>query len=92
MNDITLGSLGLLESITDWEISSEPSLSDHRHILFILRGSVPVYLIRNLKGPKWCSFKGHLKDILEKNPEMNIKNEAGLGLAIHWVQQALISA
>jgi hypothetical protein len=23
---------------------------------------------------------------------MNMKNEAGLGLAIHWVQQALISA
>jgi hypothetical protein len=23
---------------------------------------------------------------------MDLKNEAGLGLAIHWVQQALISA
>jgi hypothetical protein len=23
---------------------------------------------------------------------MNMKNEAGLGLGIHWVQQALISA
>jgi len=23
---------------------------------------------------------------------MNMKNEAGLGLTIHWVQQALISA
>jgi hypothetical protein len=29
--DITLGSYGLLESITDWEASSEPSLSDHKH-------------------------------------------------------------
>jgi len=40
--DITLGSYGLLDSITGWEVSLEPSLSDHRHILFILRGSVPV--------------------------------------------------
>jgi hypothetical protein len=28
--DITLGSLRLLESIIGWEVSSEPSLSDHR--------------------------------------------------------------
>jgi hypothetical protein len=34
--DITLGSLRLLESIIGWEVSSEPSLSDHRHILFTL--------------------------------------------------------
>jgi len=31
-----------------------------------------------------------MKDRLQKGPETNMKNEAGLGLAIHWVQQALI--
>ena len=36
--DITLGSYGLLESITVCEVSADPSLSDHRHILFTLRG------------------------------------------------------
>ena len=36
VTDITLRSLRLLESITGWEVSSEPSLSDHRYILFIL--------------------------------------------------------
>jgi hypothetical protein len=34
--DITQGSLRLLENIIGWEVSPEPSLSDHRHILFIL--------------------------------------------------------
>ena len=29
---------------------------------------------------------------MERGTEMNLKDEAGLGLAIHWVQQALISA
>ena len=29
---------------------------------------------------------------LERGPEMNMKDEAGLGLAVHWVQQALITA
>jgi len=43
-------------------------------------------------GTNWGSFRGDLKDRLERGPEMNMKSETGLGLAIHWVQQALISA
>jgi hypothetical protein len=90
--DITLGSFGLLESITSWEVSSEPSLSDHRRILFTLQGSVPVRLISFPRGTNWGSFKEGLRDRVEKGPEMNMKNGAGLGLAVHWVQKALISA
>jgi hypothetical protein len=86
--DITLGSLRLLESIIGWEVSSEPSVSDHRHILFTLRGSVLVRLIRNPRGTNWGSFKEDLRDWLERGPEMDMKSEAGLGLVIHWVQQA----
>jgi len=40
--DITLQSFKLLESIIGWEVSSEPSLLDHRHILFTSQGSVLV--------------------------------------------------
>jgi len=54
--DITLRSYGLLESITGWEVTREPSLSDHRHILFTLWGSFPVLLIRNPRGTNWGSF------------------------------------
>ena len=92
MTDITLGSLRLLESIIGWEVSSEPSLSDQRHIVFILQGSVLVRLIRNPRGTNWGSFKEDLRDRLERGPQMDTKSEAGLGLVIHWVQQALILA
>jgi hypothetical protein len=37
--DNTLESLRLLEFIVDWEVLSELSLSDHRYILFTMRGS-----------------------------------------------------
>ena len=47
MIDITLGSFGLLDSFKSWEVSSESSLSDHRHILSTLQGSLPETLIRN---------------------------------------------
>jgi hypothetical protein len=58
---ITLGSFGLLESIKSWEVSSEPSLLDHRHILFTLQGSLPAPGIRNLRGTEWDSF---LEDLM----------------------------
>jgi hypothetical protein len=89
---ITIGSFGFLENITRWKVSSEPSLSNHRPILFTIQGSVPVRLIRNPRGPNWGSFREVLKDRLERGPQMNMKDEAGLGLASHWVQQALLSA
>jgi hypothetical protein len=81
--DITLGSYGLLEIITDWEVSLEPSLSGHRHILFTLRGSVPAFLIRNPRGTNWGSFREDLRERVERVPEMSVRNEAGLGLAVH---------
>jgi hypothetical protein len=56
--DIILGSCGLLEKTTDWEVSAEPSLSDHRHNLVSLRGSVPAPLIRNPRAPTGVPFEG----------------------------------
>ena len=53
---ITLGKYRLLESINCWVVSQEPSLSDHRHIPFTLRGSIPVLWIRNPRGTNWGSF------------------------------------
>ena len=90
--DITLGSYGLLENITGWEVSLEPSLSDHRHILFAVQGSVPIPQIRKLRGTNWGSFLEVLKENLDRGPEMNMKDVAGLRLAVHWIQQTLISA
>jgi hypothetical protein len=66
-------------------------MSDHTHIPSILRGFVPVCLIRKSRGKKWGSFKEDLRDRLEMGPEMNKTHETGVGLAIRRVQQALIS-
>jgi hypothetical protein len=92
VTDITLGSIGLVERFTSWEVSSEPSLSDHRHILFMLEGSVPVRLIRNPRVTNLDSFQEGLKGRLERGPEMKMKDDTRLGLAILFVQQALILA
>lgn len=69
-----------------WEFSSEPSLSDHRHVLFNLERPVPVRLIMNPRGTRWDSFREKLKGRLGRGPEMNVKDEAALGLAILFIR------
>jgi len=66
--DISVGFYGLLESISGWEVSLEPSLSDHRHILFTLWGSMLVPLIRNPRGTNWGSFQEAVREKLERGP------------------------
>jgi len=53
---------------------------------------VPAFLIRNPRGTNWGSFREDLRERLERVTEMSVRDDAGLGLAVHWVQQALISA
>jgi hypothetical protein len=90
--DITLRCFGLLENFKNLEVSCKPSLSDHRHILFNLEGSILVHLFRNPRGANWDSFREGLKGRLGQGPEMNMIDEAGMGLPICFDQQVVISA
>lgn len=51
-----------------------------------------VRLFRNPRGTNWDSFREGLKGRLEQGPEINMNDEAGMGLSIHFVQQVVISA
>jgi hypothetical protein len=72
--DITLGSCELLERIKDWEVSSEPSLSDHRHIMFKFVGSVPASFFRDPRSTNWDSFLEDLESRLEQGPRIGAGN------------------
>jgi exonuclease III len=90
--DITLGSCELLERIKDWGVSSEPSLSDHSHIMLQLVGSVPAGFFRDPRSTNWDSFQEDLVSRLEQRPKIDVKDKAGLGLAIAFLQGTLITA
>ena len=55
--DITLISPGLSELITDWEVSDDVSLSDHRHIRFRLKSKrLERQFLRNPRSTDWSLF------------------------------------
>ena len=51
-----------------------------------------VVFFRYTRGTNCGSFRRDLREKLEKGLEMNMEDEAGLGLVVHRIQQALISA
>ena len=78
--DINLGTFVIRESIIGYEISSEPSLSNHRYILFTLQCSVQLRLIRNTRVTNWGFFRGDLIDRLVRALELNMKTRLDCGL------------
>jgi hypothetical protein len=55
-------------------------------------GSVPEGLFRDLRSTNWDSFQEEREGRLEQGPRMDFKHEAGLGLIISYVQEALLTA
>jgi hypothetical protein len=43
-------------------------------------------------GTEWGSFTEELKEVMSRGPVGCTADEAGLGLALNWVQHALITA
>ena len=92
VTDIILGPYGLLEIINDWGgLFRARPVGSYSHS-FHSTGLCAVALGQNLRGTNWGSFRRDLREKLEKGPEMNMEDDPGLGFAVHWIQQALISA
>jgi hypothetical protein len=94
--DLTLISFNLINSVTDWQISDESSLSDHKFITFNLCGKVEKIvfnstLIYNTRKANWNSFNDEMRSIilLLTSDLKNIKNEIELNNFINNFMQIL---
>jgi hypothetical protein len=64
--DLTLGTIKIGDLVSNWQVSYEPSLSDHRYICFQISNITTNYVaFRNPKRTKWESYKDDLKGNLE---------------------------
>ncbi len=63
--DLTVCSLGLYRLVWGWCVSDEPSLSDHRNILY--RIDTPREALKSIRNPRntdWSKFRSELEDKL----------------------------
>lgn len=58
--DITVCSAPLARRSSDWRVSEEPSLSDHRQFGFCLKGRPTVQARRSSTHTKWSAYSNFL--------------------------------
>ncbi|KAL6419172.1 hypothetical protein ACFW04_014049 [Cataglyphis niger] len=88
---LTLCSRNLIPKIVGWEISSEPSLSDHRQIVFkFVNVRLEAIYRRNLRRTDLDSFRKNLSTDLCGFPERH-RTGAEVDLCVDYLQRALMS-
>ncbi|XP_029668326.1 uncharacterized protein LOC115238540 [Formica exsecta] len=90
--DLTLCSNNLVPEIVGWQVSSEPSLSDHRQIVFRLANvrTETIYR-RNPKRTDWDSFREDFSNGLRGFPKRH-GTAAEVELCVDHLQRALVGS
>jgi hypothetical protein len=89
--DLTLVTNKIVNLVSNWNVSDEPPLSDHRYICFQIGNiSINKVTFRNSRRTNWDSYKDDLKVNLETLPrrKRTIKN---IGRTLDQLQRSIIS-
>ncbi|XP_057329823.1 uncharacterized protein LOC130670435 [Microplitis mediator] len=92
--DITLGSNKIAQSVTNWRVSEEDSLSDHRRIHFSLEGSRnggTGGTYRNRKATDWLIYKKELVGRLGE-PCGTLRTAGRIEQAVEHLQTAIVQS
>jgi hypothetical protein len=88
--DLTLGYNKIGGLVSNWHVSDEPSLSDHRYICFQIGNITTNYVtFRNPKRTKWESYNDDLKGKLEII-SCKIRTIKDIDRSVHQLQWAII--
>jgi len=74
-----------------WRVSGEPSLSDHRQIIFRLDKVRPKACMRNPKKTNWSSFQKDLAISLKNFPKRH-RSATKIELCVDYLRRALIDS
>ncbi|XP_029669296.1 uncharacterized protein LOC115239096 [Formica exsecta] len=90
--DLTLCSRNLVPEVVGWQVSSEPSFSDHRQIVFRLANVRPETIYRrNPRRTDWDSFREDLSNGLCGFPKRH-ETAAEVELCVDHLQRALVGS
>ncbi|XP_047995607.1 uncharacterized protein LOC125233587 [Leguminivora glycinivorella] len=91
--DITFATEKAANCLANWRVSSENSMSDHRHILFSVKGSIDTVPLmrRNPKDTSWEAYKADLETSLKDVPKY-VKTPDSLNMAVNQISKGMIRA
>ena len=89
--DFTLGTHKVVDLVSDWHVSDEISLSDHRYILFQVSDiEISKITYHNPKRTNWESYQEDIKVNLGAVPRV-VHSVRDVELAVDLVQHAILS-
>jgi hypothetical protein len=90
--DLTLGTTNIRNLVSNWHVSEEPSLSDHRYICFQI-GKIAVQRVtfRNPRRTYWESYKDDLKGNLETIP-CRVRTIKAIDRSVDQLQRVIVSS
>lgn len=90
--DITLASPRIKPQITRWQVSKEPSLSDHRHVyLEISEIARRMEVCRDPRRTCWEKYRESLS-VKSQNIIKELKNSTDIELAASQLQEAIVTS
>jgi hypothetical protein len=90
--DLTLGTNKIANLVSNWHVSDETSLSDHRYIYFqICNILINQVTYKNRRRTNWESYKDNLKVNLETLPH-NMRTIKDIDGSVDQLQWAVISS
>jgi hypothetical protein len=90
--DLTLGTNKVVDLVSDWHVSDEASLSDHRYTQFQVSDiEISKITYRNPRRTNWESYREDLKVNLGAVPRV-VHSVRDVELAVDLVQQAILSS
>lgn len=93
--DITFGTSSLNRVVRNWRVSDEPSMSDHRIIMFDLSDELTVGddFIRNPRKTNWEGYKTSLRENLEQLiVKRGARHPLELEIAVEELNRAIVEA
>lgn len=76
--DLTISSNDLIPFLKNWHVSLEPSLSDHRYILFDL--NFELFEVGQYRNPKRTDWNLYVQYLKERSRELKIKIKSSIDL------------
>lgn len=90
--DLTLCSAAFADKISNWHVSEEASLSDHRQIVFdVAAGHLKRETYRDPKDTDWNAFQGHLTRSKPEAPS-RLRTPEDLDTAANTLQRRITAA
>ena len=92
--DVTMASLNIIDSISDWKVLDEMTFSDHKYITFIISSNLSIKPLKSRHPQKtnWDVFSKHLYFLLQREQVPHLNSVESIDTIVTKLNNCMTSA